>query len=241
VVSLQERYGQELGPTLTTQVKWARPYRIYIKNIEEPKLGRELLFVRGKNGEELLAHKGSFPDITLSIDPYGSLASDCNHHPITEASIHVIFEVMDRNFRLAHQRLEGEIRVAGSEMLGERPCKKIEARFVKGGWFHTMKEDETLWDVAHRYGKNMYQILHHNQDKGWEEADDPSAGDQVYIPRYYASRMEVWIDEELNLPIKAQAFDHFGQLYEVFEFRDMRVNTGLTEKDFDEDNPDYDF
>ncbi len=51
-----------------------------------------------------------------------------------------------------------------------------------------MQDDQTLWDVARKYNKDMYQILHHNADKGWDEPDDPDQGDAVGSPLVRSGR-----------------------------------------------------
>jgi uncharacterized protein DUF1571 len=235
-----ERFGDKMGPEVLVQVKWARPFKVYLKYLNEADKGQEVLFVKGRNDDELLAHQGSFPDITISLDPCGSTCMSENHHPIVKGSLFDFISGIENNIRQAIKRNEGEIRLK-SETLWGRSCTKLEVFHVKGGWYHAMADGETLWEVAERYDRNMYQILHHNPGQGWDEADDPGKGDQVFIPRYYSSRMFVWIDNELNMPLKAITYDHFGQLYEVFENRNLQVNVGLTEKDFDPDNPEYDF
>ena len=63
----------------------------------------------------------------------------------------------------------------------------------------------------------------------------------MFVPRYYASKMVLWIDKELMLPIKAMIYDHYGKLYEVYEHHDLKVNVGLKAKDFDPKNKEYDF
>jgi hypothetical protein len=122
-----------------------------------------------------------------------------------------------------------------------RPAVRLEMHNAGGGWFHTLQENETLWDLADKYQTSMYHILHHNAERGWDDPDDVSPGDRVYVPRYYGGKFEVWLDKELNLPVRARVYDHHGQLYEQYEFRDLKINVGLRARDFDPDNPDYDF
>jgi hypothetical protein len=58
---------------------------------------------------------------------------------------------------------------------------------------------------------------------------------------YYCHRAVVNIDTELKVPIKVQLFDEADELVELYGYEDLRLNAGLTEKDFDPSNADYDF
>jgi hypothetical protein len=237
----QERIGGALAPERTQIEKWSLPYRVYLKVIAGPDTGQEALFVRGSNRDRLRVHKGSFPDFTLNIDPYGSLAISHAHHPITEISLPGFVGILLANVAEAERRGEGSARVTGRDILWGRPALRLELISPRAGGVRILKKGETLWAVARETGQSMHVILHHNRDKGWRGPRDPGAGDSVFVPRYYAGRVELWVDEELRLPIRALIFDHAGELYERYEHRDLRINVGLSDADFDPKNPAYDF
>lgn len=237
----QERLGDALGPERTTIEKWARPYRIYLKDVAGPDAGQEVLFVAGWNGGRLRAHRGRFPDLTVNLDPRGFFAMAHTHHPVTDVSLPDFVKTVLDNVAEAERRGEGSVRFAGREPLWGRPAMKLEFASPRAGEVRVLKRGETLWDVADAAGQAMHAILHANRDKGWRRPRDPDAGDPVFVPRYYAGRMLLWVDEELRLPIRAEIFDHDGRLYERYEHRDLRINVGLTDADFDPANPEYDF
>lgn len=58
---------------------------------------------------------------------------------------------------------------------------------------------------------------------------------------YYASKVVLFLDQSLGLPIKASIYDGSGRLVEEYVFHQLAINVGLTDQDFDPDNPDYDF
>jgi outer membrane lipoprotein-sorting protein len=58
---------------------------------------------------------------------------------------------------------------------------------------------------------------------------------------YYCHRAVVNIDTELKVPIKVQIFDAANVLVELYGYEDLRLNAGLTEKDFDPANAAYGF
>ena len=67
------------------------------------------------------------------------------------------------------------------------------------------------------------------------------AGQTLFIPRYYSARGTVWVSPETLLPTRIEIFDANDELYERYVYRDVRLNIGLTDLDFDPENPDYRF
>jgi outer membrane lipoprotein-sorting protein len=63
---------------------------------------------------------------------------------------------------------------------------------------------------------------------------DPAKG-------YYCMTALIDVDHEYRLPVYAEIFDWHGQLIERYGYRDLRVNHGLTEEDFNPHNPAYGF
>jgi uncharacterized protein DUF1571 len=58
---------------------------------------------------------------------------------------------------------------------------------------------------------------------------------------YYCMTAVVEVDHDYRLPIYAEIFDWDGQLVERYGYRDLRLNPGLTDEDFNPKNPDYGF
>ena len=59
--------------------------------------------------------------------------------------------------------------------------------------------------------------------------------------KYYASRMVLHVDRELMLPVDTSFYDDKGDLFERYVYTDVRLNVGITPKDFSKDNPAYGF
>jgi hypothetical protein len=143
------------------------------------------------------------------------------------------------NLRRAIKRGDGDFKVSdGGTMFGKKVWK-IDARFPKGGYFTTAKEDETLWDISKRTMMDMFMIMYTNEE--FDDPDDPDEGDKVFIPRYYGGRAEFYLDKETGLPVKLSTWDWAGRLYECYEYPEIKLNPGLNRQDFNPDNPKYDF
>ncbi len=220
--------------------KFARPFKVYLGFIK-PHRGREVIYVRGWNDNELRVHRGSFPDLTLNLDPEGSTAMKGNHHPITHFGLEYTVRASARNLRLAIRRGEGEVRVTDGGTLFGRAVWRIEATFPRSGYHVTARADETLWDISRRTGQDMFLILYSNQDKEYDDPDDVDEGDRVFIPRYYGGRAEFNVSKDTGLPVKVVTWDWRGRLYECYEYPETDLNVGLTRNDFNPDNDEYGF
>jgi len=58
---------------------------------------------------------------------------------------------------------------------------------------------------------------------------------------YYGHEIVVAIEQELMLPIKVTVHGWKGEFLEEYIYENIKINVGLTEKDFDIGNPDYEF
>lgn len=220
------------------EFKFQRPFKVYVK-YRTPHEGREAIYVRGWNDGEVRVHKGSFPDLTVNLDPFGGTAMDGNHHPVTHFGIENTIKISANNLRKAIKRGEGEFKVTDGGMMHGKQVWKIEASFPKGGYYTTAREDETLWNISRRTGQDAFLIMYTNEE--FDDLDDPDEDDKVFIPRYYGGRAEFILDKENGLPVKVSTWDWNGRLYESYEYPSLVLNPGLVAKDFDPDNPAYDF
>lgn len=233
----RERFGEELVEQ-TIEFKFSRPFRVYVKYLE-PYAGREGIYVRGANRNRLRAHKGSVPDVAVSLNPRGQVAMLENHHPITSFGLEEMLEVGARNIRKALARDDATITIKdGGMVLGEETWR-IDVRSEPGGRHVTARQSEDLWELAARVDQDMYVILHHNDD-----IDSPTelrAGQRVFVPNYYARRGQYFIGRRTFMMLKAVSWDQGGNLYESYEYTELELNPGLEDRDFDQRNKDYDF
>jgi uncharacterized protein DUF1571 len=237
----RELIAREMEPEEKFLVKWQRPQKLYLKAVAGPHEGEEVLYVQGANKNRMKVHKGTFPDITVNLDPRGRLAMGHAHHPIYDVSIPHFVELVARNVAKLREKGMGKIELAGRETLFGVPTAKIEVLAPATGTSPTLKQGQTLWDLADASGQSMYVILNANARRGWTQADHPQPGDAVIIPDFYAGRMTLWIDEKLNLPVQADLYDHEGKLYEHYEHHDLKVGVTFTDADFNPKNKAYDF
>lgn len=233
----RERIDDELVEQ-KIEFKFSRPFKVYVKYIE-PHAGREGLYVRGSNKNRLRAHRGSAPDVAVSLNPRGRIAMMENHHPISSFGLERMLEISAKNVRRAMKRGDATLRISDGGVVHGEPTWRIDVQSRSGGRYVTVRRYEDLWKLAKRVGQDMYVILHHNEDI--DSPRDLSAGQRVFVPHYYAGRGTYFIGKRNFIMVKAESWDHDGNLYESYEFPVLDLNPGLEDRDFDERNKDYEF
>jgi outer membrane lipoprotein-sorting protein len=239
---IQEWDGETLGRADTLVTKWARPFKVYYKRLSEPHLGREVLYAQGWNDGKLKVSVRAWPvNIGLDLNPHGTLAMAEAKHPVDETSLIYLVQMVLDNVRLAFERGELLLEDGGSEKILGRECRVVRVYSAQSLTDYTIQRGETLWDVEKKFHSAIAPLLRENRAFGWETPADAKPGQTIRIPRYYASRTELWIDTETALPLRTELYDSHGEIFERFEHRDLRVNVGLTANDFSPHNPEYKF
>ncbi len=224
------------GPEAAFAVRWARPNSFHLTVVSERSRGQQVLWRQGWNDERLKVRLGFFPYLRINIDPEGDTALKDTWHPVPETSIPKFIELVLANAALGKEKGDLEARVVREEDYDGRPCVVLEMAAASNPVTdYVIASGETLFDVAKRFHTAAAPILHWNRGLGWKHPSDLGPGRRVAVPRYYASRIEIWVDRERGLPLKALLYDAEGRMFERFEHRGLKANVGLTEKDFEFD------
>lgn len=104
------------------------PFSVYMQ-YGEPHAGREVLYVQGRNQNQLLAHEGQGLSAlagTLTLDPTGQRAMEENRHPVTDLGLKRMLELVLEQWRIESQYGEIEVRYYPEARLGNIPCEVIE-------------------------------------------------------------------------------------------------------------------
>jgi outer membrane lipoprotein-sorting protein len=142
-------------------LKFKKPQQIYLRWTEGSDKGNEAIYVEGKNKNKLTVHlSGLWKFITVSVDPNGSRAMKDRRHPITEAGIGHVIQLMADNYSRAINDKECVISKAEDAEVSGRKAILFKATFPpdKGYYNHIINiwidRDLSLPVKIVVYGKN---------------------------------------------------------------------------------------
>lgn len=255
IVSKTERFRDGTVRSEQALVKYRKPADHYLRVLEGTDKGAEVLYPAGDNNDLILAHKGGvagavarfiggIPGIgrvipkEFGVEDPRLLARQ--HHLIFDINLGKVVGLIAQPVRTSAEYGEGQIIFHPSEDVDGRPADVMELLYpADAGFMQTVQEGDTLFSVAPEWGQDMAVILYNNP-----EIDGPTdlrAGQSIFVPRYYAARVVLWIGREPRLPLKLEIYDSMDRLYESYEHSELRINIGLTDMDFDPTNPEYRF
>jgi len=107
----QERVKGWLKTEEIVYLKFKKPFKVYMKWIEDPGKGREILYVDGWNDNRiLLRDPGFLGAMIMNLRPQGPIAMRGSRHPITEAGLGHLVKMLRDNLRRGLQSGELEYR-----------------------------------------------------------------------------------------------------------------------------------
>lgn len=193
----QERIRKKLRKEEKIELKFRKPFHVYMLWQNGPDKGMEIIFKEGENNNKMTAHLGGFlnhvtPRLNLDIEDRAVRRN--NRHLITETGIGVFLKQYEADYLKAKKAGEVHVMIHGKEKFFGEPVLKVEA------------------------------VL----------PEDPQKG-------YYCYRSVVYFHEKHKLPVQMEFYDFDNQLIEKYGYKNLKINPGLTGKDFDPDNEAYDF
>ncbi len=192
----RERIGGTLREAETIQLKFQRPFRVYMKWLEGPSKGREGLYVAGANDGKFLIYepRGVRKLFTAALDPQDPRVMEQSRHPVTDVGLGRLLEIVGENARRGMRAGVMQVIDRGLAQVGGQRVRRVEGILPR----------------------------------------DPKAG-------YYCYRVFLAFDEENHLPIQIVVYDWNDEIVEEYTHTQLRVNPGLTDRDFDPNNREYGF
>jgi hypothetical protein len=224
-----ERIGSKMVVKNMSFKVQVNPRKVYMKDKDS---GVELLYVSGWNSNMPYINPNGFPWVNVSLDVNSPRVRANGHHPVTHAGFHYLLTQMKNTEKLIAkegEKIENIIKVVGSYTWNGRSCTKIELtnpefKFVD----YTCTQTESLFNLCERICVSEYMVM---------EKNNLGYGAKVYkgtiikIPNAFAKKVELYIDNENNLPIYQVVHDEKG-IFEKFEFKNFKINPKLNVNEF---------
>lgn len=231
-VHARERLGSSYTQANSTMKLGYAPQRIFLRN----KKGVEVLWVTGQNDGDAWVYPNSFPYLTLSLDPNGTLMRRSQHHSVLDAGYGMIADILRGSAQRPDRSYERSFRYTSDTTVAGRPCYQLRSDFPKFRYVsYTAGKGETVAQVADRFGCGEYRIMERNG----VAADAPiPTGKVLQVPNSYGTRTLICVDKQLFLPVLVRTEDDKG-LFEEFKFLDLVANQPIPASEFTKDFKDY--
>jgi LysM repeat protein len=218
-------------------VRMARgPFKLYQK-FDYPRTGYEVLYLTGGNSGKAWVSPGKILP-TLSLDPYGGLMRENQHHTIFEVGYDHLVAILKHLKTVYGPNSDKMVRNEGVYTWNNIKCWKVTLGNPNFGWKpYTVQAGENLITIARKFFLSEHMILEKNKLRAY---DGLKAGQVIQIPTDYSKTATFYIDMVTHLPVLFENWDDLG-LYEHYEFYDVKVNPVFPANTFDKTNPDYGF
>jgi outer membrane lipoprotein-sorting protein len=235
----QERFNGKMGMQLTAVKIQYNPLKVYMRQ-ESPKAGQEVLFVEGKNNNQILVNTNGFPWVNISLDPMGNTARENQHHTLFESGYAHLISILEHLTTKYQKDIESMITIGGSVNWNGRACWIIEFNNPNFKYYdYTVKSGENILTIATKAKLSEYMILEMNKKKVSSYTNVP-VGTVLTIPNDYSPKMELYIDKINYAPLVMKIYDDKG-IYEYYEYYNVVINPTFQSNEFDKTFPDYDF
>ncbi|HEX8428062.1 LysM peptidoglycan-binding domain-containing protein [Hymenobacter sp.] len=233
-VRAQERLSSGKYQQARTTMKLTfSPQRVYLKNNIK---GIEVLWVAGQNDGDAWVYPNSFPYVTLSLDPNGSIMRRNQHHSALDAGYGLVSDLIKGSDQRRDRSFEHTFRYTGDSIVAGRACYLLRSEFPQFRYVaYTTVAGDTPARVAAKFGCGEYRVMERNHLAPNEAI---AAGKTLQVPNGYGRRCLVCIDQKLMLPMVVQVVDDKG-LFEKFEFSDIVANQPIPPAEFTKDYPEY--
>jgi len=202
---MRERVDKDLSKQKQTLVKLRHeqrrdgavvvPFSVYLRFFEPAEIrDREVIYVRGRNQEKLIARRGGrhFKNITIALDPLSELATRDIRYSVTEMGIR---NLVERLLEAGRDELgfgEIEVKYLPNAKVNGRVCTLVQVK-------HPTKRDHFRYHLAQIFIDDKLQLPIRYAAYDWPEEEGG-------VPRL--TEEYTYLDLKLNVGLTDTDFDH---------------------------------
>lgn len=215
------------------------PKKLYLKMIEDPNKGTEMLYAEGEREGKVLVNPGKYLP-TLKLNPFSNLLTKDQHHTILSSGFTIVGKIVDQGAKRAEAqgKFDEVFKYAGDVTWNNRACYKL---IIEDPTYtyttYTAKKGENMYNIAVKLLIPEYSMVEQNGIKNFEE---DLGGRTLKIPTSYSKKTVMYIDKEFNFPIFQEVSDDKG-IFERYSFYNLVVNPAFKADEFTEDFSAYNF
>lgn len=234
--------AERVGETVFTgeqDVKYAHEPRKTYAYLHSPSKGTEVLWIADANNGKVLVKPTSFPYMSVSLSPYGSILRKNNHHTVYQIGFDYVADIIKSICSKSGQHFDEYFKYQGEVSFDNKVCYKILVDYTSYQYVnYTVQPGENVTAIAKKLLVSDYMIKEINKEI--DDYDDVKAGQRIKVPNAYARKTILYIDKETFLPIVQKMYDEKG-LFSQYEFYNLQLNTPIAPEEFTRNYKDYDF
>jgi hypothetical protein len=234
--------GERVNGKMVTgeqDVKYMHSPRKTYAYLHSPSKGTEVLWLADANNGKVLVKPTSFPYMSISLSPFGSILRKNNHHTVHQVGFDYVAAIVRNIAEKSGEKFDTYFQYQGEVTFDNRPCYKILIDYIPYQYVtYTVQPNEDLPAIADKLFVSDYMIKEINPDI--DDYDDVKAGQQIKVPNAYARKTILYIDKETHLPLVQKMYDEKG-LFSQYEFYSLRLNPSLSPAEFSKDYEAYNF
>lgn len=226
------------GGLILTKIN-VSPKKLYLKMIEDPNKGTEMLYAEGEREGKALVNPGKFLP-TLKLNPFSNLLTKDQHHTILSSGFGIIAKIVDQGAKRADSqgKFDEVFKYVGDVTWNGRSCYKLVIEDPTYTYTtYTAQKGENMYKIALKFLIPEYTMVETSGVKNFEE---DLGGRTLKIPTSYSKKTVMYIDKENNLPIFQEVSDDKG-IFERYSFFDVKLNPAFKADEFTDKFSEYNF
>lgn len=233
----KERHGTKWTEQKSAVKMQHNPLKIYYKQ-EYPKVGLELLYVHGANGNNALINTNGFPWVNVTLSPYSSSMTENQHHTIYDMGLQSLSVILEHLWKKYGQQASSMIKLAPDVTWDGHSCYQVimdnpSFKFID----YTVQKGESLFTIARKLKVNEFMIKERNNLPDFFAVKE---GQKIKVPEDYAKKMVLYLDKKRMIPLALKVYDEKG-LYEDYMYYGIEINPVITPAEFTTEYDGYGF